>query len=454
MKKYILFFLILALLLCGTAVFCQEKYQSSKPSISQNSLESKATELVNLLANEDFSNATKNFDDKMKKLLPSEKLREVWISTIKEIGLFKKQVDLKTEKLKKDTVIIISCECEKYYLDIRVFFNDQGEISGLFFVPVNSTFKYEPPKYVNQNSFKEKNVVIGAGEWKLRGILTLPLKSSPFPAVVLVHGSGANDMDESLGPNKIFKDIAWGLASKGIAVLRYNKRNFEHALKSLELSESMTVKKETIEDALLAVSYLRETTEINSKKNFILGHSLGGMLIPKIANLDMNIAGFIIMAGSARPLEDVILEQYEYIFSLDGVITEDEKKYLELVEKQVDKVKDPNLSEKVSSKELPIGIPAKYWLDLRGYNPPEAASTINKPVLILQGERDYQTTIKDFELWKKYLALKKNVQFNLYQKLNHEFVEGTGKSAPQEYNIPCHVSESVINDIADWIIKN
>jgi fermentation-respiration switch protein FrsA (DUF1100 family) len=98
-----------------------------------------------------------------------------------------------------------------------------------------------------------------------------------------------------------------------------------------------------------------------------------------------------------------------------------------------------------------LGAPASYWLDLRGYNPPEAAKALGRPMLVLQGERDYQVTLDNFEAWQKALADRKDVTFKSYPKLNHLFIEGEGKSAPAEYQKPGHVAEAVVADVAEWI---
>ena len=225
---------------------------------------------------------------------------------------------------------------------------------------------------------------MGTGKWSLPGTLTLPRGKGPFPAVVLLHGSGPNDRDETIGPNKPFRDLAWGLASRGIAVLRYEKRTKQHRAEIAAMVDKLTVEEETVMDALAAVSLLRNTPEIDKSRIFVLGHSLGGMLIPRIGLRDRDIAGFVIMAGSSRPFEDILYEQYEYIFNLDNKLTDYEKKHLKQVKVQVEMVKSSKLTKDTSSTLLPLGIPASYWLDLRNYDPAKEAVKLTGPILILQ----------------------------------------------------------------------
>src|SRR5215471_14652653 len=154
------------------------------------------------------------------------------------------------------------------------------------------------------------------GEWILPGTLSVPKGEGPFAAVVLVHGSGPNDRDETIGPNKPFRDLAWGLASQGIVVLRYDKRTKVYPEKMRELVSTLTVKEEVIDDALNAVSLLRGIPGVNPQRIVVLGHSLGGYLLPRIGAADRGIAGLIMLAGMCRPFEDAILDQFSYIYSL------------------------------------------------------------------------------------------------------------------------------------------
>jgi fermentation-respiration switch protein FrsA (DUF1100 family) len=219
------------------------------------------------------------------------------------------------------------------------------------------------------------------------------------------------------------------------------------------MSKGVTVFEETIEDALAAVPVLWKYTRINNNKIFLLGHSLGGMLIPRIARLDRNkkIAGFIVLAGTARPMEDIILEQYNYIFSLDNILQENEKEILEKLKKQVALVKSKKLSMDTPASDLPFGVPASYWLDLRDYDPAALARRMTRPILILQGQRDYQVTMADFKRWKDALSSRKNVKFKVFPFLNHLFIKGKGKSKPAEYQTAGHAAKEVIDCISKWI---
>ena len=408
-----------------------------------------AREFVTLLSKEEFTAAVKRFDPTVSAALPPARLEGVWKSLLTQVGPLKRQLGTRTEVAQGYDVVFVSCEFDKSPLDIKVVFNDSKEIAGLFFVPTPPRLETPAPS-ASENS-TEREVLIGEGQWVLHGTLSLPNASGQLPAVVLVHGSGPNDRDETIGPNKPFRDLAQGLTARGIAVLRYEKRTREHAAQLAPLKDSITVKEETIDDALFAVSLLRGADRVDPKKVFILGHSLGGMLLPRIGILDSNVAGLIVMAGSSRALEDVILDQVTYLFSLDGAMSEEKKAQLDAIKLQVARVKEPTLSSATPSSELPLGIPAKYWLDLRGYNPAEFAKGLKVPILVLQGERDYQTTMEDFAAWRQRLSSKSNATFKSYPKLNHLFIEGEGRSTPSEYNVSGHVAPEVIKDIAAWI---
>lgn len=429
---------VLALLLLAQA----------EPATSAERQTELAKTLVTQLAAGEFEKATTPFDGTMKKAAPGSLLKGTWDETIALYGKFEKTGTSRVEAAPPYQIVFVTMHFARGRLAAKVVFNAEDKVAGFFFVPAG---KYEPPAYVQPDKFREVEIPVGKGLFPLPGTLTLPAGEGPFPAVVLVHGSGPHDRDETIGPNKPFRDLAQGLASRGIAVLRYEKATKQHALTLALLGSSLTVKQETINDAVAAVDGLTTRKEIDPKRIFVLGHSLGGMLIPRIAAASDKIAGFISLAGSTRPMEDLIVEQTKYILSLEGELSDEHKQQLAQIEAQVAKVKSAELTDKTPASELPLGVPAKYWLDLRGYDPAEAAKQVAQPLLLLQGERDYQVTLVDFARWRTAVGGRVNVKMIAYPDLNHLFMAGKGKSAPAEYFEPGNVAETVIVDVAKWI---
>ncbi len=282
-----------------------------------------AKTFVTQMAGGQFDKAVEPFDQTMSQALPAEKLKPIWDGLIKENGAFQRITETRTEKYLQYDMVFVTCEFQHGMLDAKVVFTSGNKIAGLFFLPSG---KYKPPSYADFSKFEEKEIQIGKGIWSLPGTLSLPKGDGPFPAVILVHGSGPLDRDETIGPNKPFRDLAHGLASRGIAVLRYEKRTKEHQIMMAMMVSNITVKEETVDDVVSAFEALASQDKIDSKRIVVLGHSLGGMLIPRIALAEDKISGFISLAGSTMPLEDLVLEQTRYIMSQDGKLDEEATK--------------------------------------------------------------------------------------------------------------------------------
>jgi len=411
----------------------------------------RAKAFVQTLSRDDFTTAVKEFDDTMTKVLPADRLKTVWQGVTGRFGPFKEATGTRVEEKGKLTIVYVVSKFEKGPLDVRVVFDSDQKVAGLQFLPPATPYKW--PDYVTPDSFAERDVVVAAEPgWELPSTLTIPKGDGPSPAVVLVHGSGPHDRDESIGPNKPFRDLAGGLASRGIAVLRYEKRTREHGAKMMAAGTG-GVKEEVVDDALAAVKQLRREKGVDASRVFILGHSLGATMAPKLATLDTKLGGLIVMAGAARPLEDLIVEQLTYIGKLSGEPDAVVLERLAKIKEQAAKVKDPKLSPDTPADQLPLNLPATYWLSLRGYEPATVAAGMKTPMLVLHGDRDYQVTLADFALWDKALTGKPHVTLKRYGNLNHLFMEGEGKATPAEYQKPGHMAKEVIEEIAAWIKK-
>jgi dienelactone hydrolase len=448
----LLLLLITALLAACTAA------PAAETTVTDEVLEQRARELIDQLAAGEYEAARQHFDRTMRTALSQSKLQEVWETIQAQAGSYEKQGEARFENQQNYRIVYIPTRFSLTALDTKVVFNDKGQISGLFFQPASDSTamapEYQPPPYADPDTFTEEEVTVGAEGWKLPGTLTLPAGAGPFPAVVLVHGSGPNDRDETIGPNRIFKDLAWGLATQGIAVLRYEKRTREYADQfTAEQISSLTVKEEVIDDALAAVEWLQARPEIDPGRVYLAGHSLGATLAPRIAAQTERLAGIIMLAPAARNLEDLMVEQTKTLANSDGVIDEDEQKHIAELEELVKQIKELPEARNVDPDALILGAGPAYWLDLLGYDPLGTAATLDLPVLILQGERDYQVTMTDFELWRTTLTGIENVTLRSYPTLNHLLIAGEGPSLPEEYQIPGHVDEQVIQTITEFILK-
>lgn len=421
------------------------------PKISYSNepdIENISKEFVNLLVREDFTKAREIFTQEVANALPEDALKGIWRSIIATIGKFNRIIETKTTEYGEYRIVILDCDFEIGTLGIQITFNKELKIAGLYFLQPKFKAIYKPPPYINPDSFSEIEVTIETQGWRLPAVLTLPKTDTPCPAVVLVHGSGPQDKDETIGPNKPFKDLALGLASRGIAVLRYEKRTKHYGEKSLV--KDFTVNQETVEDAISAIELLYQREEIDKNRIYLLGHSLGGMLAPRIALKTDKLNGIIMLAGTIKDLLETIIRQTKYLASLDGNIDNNEAKEIEDIEKNVERIKSLNIDK----DENILGAPGSYWLDLLNYNPLEEIKKVNIPILILQGDRDYQVTVEDFELWQKELKDKPNITFKIYKGLNHLFIYGEGTPNPEEYFKAGNISQEVIEDIANWIKTN
>lgn len=289
--------------------------------------------------------------------------------------------------------------------------------------------------------YDERELVIGDHE--LPATLTVPHGRGPVAAVVLVHGSGPQDRDETIGPNKPFLDLAMGLASRGIATLRYEKRTRKFR-SEFAPTVVYTVEQEVLADARAAVAVLAATHGIDARQIFVAGHSLGGTLAPRIAAHDPRVAGLIILAGATRPFDEIVVDQIKTAAPGNAALTAAAAQFARAF-------RDPALGPTDAVDFLGTKVSGAYCLDLRAYDPAAVAATLRLPMLVLQGERDYQVTAVDLAGWRRAVGGHANATIKTYAALNHLFMAGTGPASPADYARAGHVDPAVIDDIAGWI---
>jgi uncharacterized protein len=387
-----------------------------------------------LLLEKDFKTAYSFFDESIKTKISEDILQKTIQQLETQLGKFKTIIEVNNE----NNAYHYFSEFEKTKLDIKITFNENNKIIGFFFVP-HKEFKKE-------NSLG-KDFNIKSNDIELKGTLLVPENDNLKKLVIFVHGSGPEDRDETISVNKPFKDIAESLYSKGIASYRFDKRSFSNPE---SFKNNSTVDDEVTNDILNIINYFENDLKFKEYQIIVLGHSLGAHLAPRIANKS-KIDKIVLLAGNARPLQQLIIEQYEYLNKINP--SKDLENEITKVKEQVAILNSKDFNLNTPKEKLPFNLTAYYWKSMLDYNPLKEVKRVKIPILILQGERDYQVTMQDFELWKNTLKANKKASCISYPKLNHLFVTGESPSEPKEYSIKGNVDSNVINDISNFIIK-
>jgi hypothetical protein len=328
--------------------------------------------------------------------------------------------------------------------ELAVIISTSGEwIVGIQLEPPTSDPgpQWTPPAYADETSFREEEITLDAAGLPVPGTLTLPAAGEPSKLVVLLSGSGPHDRDETIGVSRPFRDLAWGLAGRGIGVLRAEKVTFTHGS---ELPSSFTLQDEYVPHALAAISLLRQ--RFPDARVYVAGHSLGGTIAPRVV-AEGDADGMILLAGGAQPMHWAAVRQMRYLATVQPM----PQGVIDTVVAQAERV-DRELTPETPASELPFGVPAAYWLSVRDYHPVEEAAQLRVPILILNGGRDYQVTVADdLALWRAGLADRPNVTIEVFAQVNHLLADGEGLSMPAEYQALQHVAPEIVDLIARWM---
>jgi dienelactone hydrolase len=425
--------------LLGACAAAGPRDQTAGPAV--RSADEISTSLFASLQRDDTGAAAAAFSPRMARALETHQLREVWRQIVDQLGPL--QSFRIVTRARKDGVelrkVALSFEHGAARGEVAVD-SSTGQIEGFFIRPAPDNPPPAAAPGVERrlpDGRREVDVVLGKAPWTLGGTITLPAGKGPFPAVVLVHGSGPQDRDETIGPNKPFRDLAEALALHRIATLRYDKRTRVHPVTDVE---RFTVEDEVIIDAIAAVHLLQQRPDVHPGGIFVVGHSLGAQLAPEIAARAGAVAGVVMLAAPGRPLPQIIVEQMSFL----GNASPEE---LQAIRSQAARI----LNGKAADSEKLLGVPAGYFRDLLRRDQFKVARDLAKPILLLRGERDYQVTAQDQRLWQDALAGSRAFTAYTLPALNHLFIPGAGPPGPQEYTRSGHVHPSVAVRISVFV---
>lgn len=394
------------------------------------------------------------FADELKLQVSPEVLNTAWALYVSNAGAL---VGIETEEPALTNgmyTVQVRANMESAVLTLLIGTNAEGRVMGL------NVISAEPIEQITvlPEGIVEESVQVGAEPSVLSGTLTLPAgAAAPLPALVLVQGSGPSDRDESVGALKPFRDLAWGMAKRGYAVLRYDKRTFAHEDQFTgEALADLTVMQETIEDAVYASQLLRADARIDKSRVYLVGHSLGGMLGPRIcAQPDAGFAGMALLAGSPRTLADIVIEQNED--ALARMVEEQRAKARPLV----DALKEAatalgGMTEQQARATTFAGANAYYFWEMQQYDAAELLRQSALPALIVQGGRDFQVKPAfGIDAWRVALTGYDRASYLDYPELGHMFTIYSGPDANAgtlaEYGQEQHIPDQVMDDIAAWL---
>ncbi|MXR52938.1 alpha/beta fold hydrolase [Halovenus sp. WSH3] len=410
-------------------------------------LRRRARAFVELLLDGSFDAAYERVSESFAESVPQQTLRQQWSQTVDPLGSFEGFASTTYRGSRRGLEIVeLAGEFADGGLTFQVQFGDEA-IGGFRFTPG----VWSPPEYVDQSAFSEELLAMQAtGDCEISATLTLPEGSGSVPGVVLVHGSGDQGRDQRAGPNRTFKELAWGLATRGIAVLRYDQRTVACEVDRTEA----TVDDLITDDALTAIERLAARERVDSV--FVVGHSLGGRLAPRIAARSERVAGVVMIAPLAEPIHEAIVRQTEYQLDLAENLTETQReRRLSGVEALAERIRTLSIGE---DETINLGGGARgrpFFRTLQEYDHLSTAAELSVPRLILQGERDFLVTVEDdLMLWENALAGESTVEIIRYENLNHRLQPGEGMSTPSEWTQPTPVAETVVNDIAGFVTAN
>lgn len=408
-----------------------------------------AGEFAGDLSDENFARLVQaySYDDRMKAAMESGETKKTILFNNAKYGELKKRNEAYTYVIGAYQYVIVPVECSGENFNYQIAFNRNHNIVGFSYgqYALKESTDYDAmPEQITETEYS-----FTSDGFVLTGTFTAPVEGDHYPVVVFVQGSGPLNRDEAIYENKPFRDIAWALAREGIASYRYDKRRYLYE-EQMRSDVTVTIKDEVTEDVAAAADMVKDLEKVDPDSIYILGHSLGGYMIPELAQELPRTAGFIMMGAPAEHLKEYLYKQYKYLAGEDETITAKEQKQLRERNKQIKLLNHP---KSIPDNQMVLGEYKDYWINLLAYDPVKTAENLEKPVLVLQGERDYQVTMKQFNLWKENFGASENWVFQSYPLLNHFMMKGSGQSYPGEYKIRSQVDNSVIQDIIQFIKK-
>jgi hypothetical protein len=407
-------------------------------------LRNAALGFVERLAAGKYEAAREVFAPSVAEQVSAAALEGIWADLQRANGAYVGIEGTERRTVQSFAAVVVTVQFAQARQGLRMVFDDEGRAVGFQLVAPASA-EWTPPSYVDRSAFETREgSFLGPGNCALPGELTVPADGgSAPPSFVLLGGSGPTDLNGTVGPNQPYRDLAYGLGTAGNASLRYTKRTAACEVDPTTL----TIDDEYTDDAVAAVQMLRSRDGANPDRTVVVGHSLGAKLAPRVAARMDGVAGVVMLAPPGRPLHELLVDQTRYLVEFDGTVTAEEQARLDAVAAATDRVDRLDIDD----GEVVLGAGRPYWESLQTYDAFETARSLDVPILVCHGGRDYQVTTTDIDAWRDALADEPDVRFETYSDLNHLFLPGEGPASPAEYQTAGHVDGQVVADLDAWL---
>lgn len=432
----------------------QDALERTKKHMSKDPDVARITYWIRLLRERNAFPVVRDFSPDLRAAMPMALLQLSWDALIRQVGTFERVLSSETQAMGTDRLVCVRCafsqSVREVMLGLRL--DQKDRIRGFFGYRLthntaltNSRF----PPYVNPDYFTEHDVAIGQEPWVVGGTLSRPVWDGSFPAVVLINTHGSRN-----GTVNKLRDLAWGLATQGIMVLRYDhtlvahpKRDPRRGIIENRTAPPMTVEDDFLDNALFALRLLQSDPSGNGNL-FAVGHGLGAYLLPRLARSYCGPLGLVSLFGHFRPPWEVISE--DVARSQATVSSPEFRKTAARLQDDLDRIRQRHYRD----DERLAGMSGRYWTDLfehhGGYH-----IDPRTPIMVVHGEGDNTGGgIDEFNRLTTALTGHSRPTFALYPGLSYwlkPIEPGYDPYRNQRYTMQNPVDQRVIADLARWI---
>lgn len=419
----------------------------------------KPDEIINLFKSGSVTEIYYQFDTTMQKKLSPPRLEPIWSQMERNYGSFveigikdttkdNKSIIINTDLLFKNGIMNMMLSWDKETKKINDFYLTEVKKEK-----INRLDKKLAPE-IDKTKFSSVNLDIEAN-FPLSAEITYPVNKEENKEIIFIlnSGFGNNSKDLKIGPNYIFRNLAWGLSSLGFTVLRYDNLSYKHKSKLKRNNPKYTIYDEFINPLESILENVKSNNKYNNYKLYLVGFAEAASIITTFHSYQ-KIDGLVLLMGSPNKPYLVELDRLKELFSSDRILTGPEKKLLKESQIKIDYFESLRNSDNVSLDSLPMNFSYEYLNSLEDLKPIENLKNTNKPVLVINSKNDFEVNKKNYELWFNELSSEENIKLVELKNTSHILTEIEHKSTIKDYRKEAPISSIIFETINKWVKNN